>query len=36
MPEADCLALLAKTGFKDVHLAEAKPIALPDEALGHT
>ena len=33
MPEADYLALLAKTGFKDVHVAEAKPIALPDEAL---
>ena len=33
MPEADYLALLTGVGFEDVRIAEAKPIALPDEAL---
>jgi SAM-dependent methyltransferase len=33
MPEEDYLALLAEAGFNAVHVAEAKPIALPDDAL---
>ena len=33
MPEADYLGLLARTGFEGVRVAEARPIALPDEAL---
>jgi arsenite methyltransferase len=33
MPEADYLALLGEVGFERVHVAEAKPDALPDDAL---
>jgi SAM-dependent methyltransferase len=33
MPEADYLALLSEVGFERVHVAEAKPVALPDDAL---
>lgn len=33
MPEAAYLDLLAGTGFRHVRVAEAKPIALPDEVL---
>jgi arsenite methyltransferase len=33
MPEADYLALLSAAGFADVHVAEAKPTSIPDEAL---
>jgi SAM-dependent methyltransferase len=33
VPEADYLSLLRKIGFERVHVAEAKPIALSDEAL---
>jgi arsenite methyltransferase len=33
MPEADYLALLGEVGFERVHVAEAKPVALPDDAL---
>jgi arsenite methyltransferase len=33
MPEADYLTLLGEAGFRDVRIAEAKPIALPEEAL---
>ena len=29
MPEADYLALLGEVGFERVHVAEAKPVALP-------
>jgi ubiquinone/menaquinone biosynthesis C-methylase UbiE len=33
MPEADYLALLDEAGFERVHVAEAKSVALPDDAL---
>jgi hypothetical protein len=33
MPEEDYLALLAEAGFNAVHVAEPKPVALPDDAL---
>jgi arsenite methyltransferase len=33
MPEADYLTLLGRAGFRAVRIAEAKPVALPDEAL---
>ena len=33
VPEAHYLALLGEVGFERVHIAEAKPIALPDDAL---
>jgi hypothetical protein len=33
MPEADYLALLAGVGFERVHVAEAKPVTIPDDAL---
>jgi arsenite methyltransferase len=33
MPEADYLYLLGEVGFERVHVAEAKPVALPDDAL---
>jgi ubiquinone/menaquinone biosynthesis C-methylase UbiE len=33
MPEADYLALLAEVGFERVHVAEAKSVAIPDDAL---
>jgi arsenite methyltransferase len=33
MPEADYLALLGEVGFERVRVAEAKPVALPDDAL---
>ncbi len=33
MPEAGYLTLLERAGFREVRIAEAKPIALPDEAL---
>ena len=33
MPEADYLALLRAVGFERVHVAEAKSVAIPDDAL---
>jgi arsenite methyltransferase len=33
VPEADYLSLLGEVGFERVRVAEAKPIALPDDAL---
>jgi arsenite methyltransferase len=33
MPEADYLALLAEVGFERVHVAEAKPVTIPDDVL---
>ena len=33
MPEADYLALLSGVGFERVHVAEAKSVAIPDDAL---
>ena len=33
VPEADYLTLLGEVGFEQVHVAEAKPVALPDDAL---
>jgi arsenite methyltransferase len=33
MPEADYLALLGRVGFERVHVAEARPIAMPNDAL---
>jgi arsenite methyltransferase len=33
MPEADYLSLLGEVGFERVQVAEAKPVALPDDAL---
>jgi len=33
VPEAQYLALLGEVGFERVHVAEAKPVALPDDAL---
>jgi arsenite methyltransferase len=33
MPEADYLALLAEVGFERVHVAEAKPVTVPEDAL---
>ena len=33
MPEADYLAMLDQVGFERVHIAEAKSVALPDDAL---
>jgi arsenite methyltransferase len=33
MPEADYLSLLGEVGFEHVRVAEAKPVALPDDAL---
>jgi ubiquinone/menaquinone biosynthesis C-methylase UbiE len=33
VPQADYLSLLGEVGFERVHIAEAKPVALPDDAL---
>jgi arsenite methyltransferase len=33
LPEAEYLGLIAAAGFRDVRIAEAKPIDLPDEVL---
>jgi arsenite methyltransferase len=33
MPEANYLALLSDVGFERVHIAEAKAVAIPDDAL---
>jgi hypothetical protein len=33
VPEADYLALLGEVGFERVHVAEAKSVAIPDDAL---
>jgi ubiquinone/menaquinone biosynthesis C-methylase UbiE len=33
MPEADYLALLSEVGFERMHIAEAKSVGIPDDAL---
>jgi arsenite methyltransferase len=33
MPEADYLAVIRQTGFRDVGIVERKPVPLPDELL---